>query len=39
MWSTHLALFGGLVRWWQLVLLGLLVVLLIAWKKYRSKQM
>jgi hypothetical protein len=41
MWSMPIAeLWGfGWLYWYQPVLLVLLFVLLVAWKKYRSKQM
>ncbi len=29
---------GTWIHWWQVVLLLVLVVLIVAWKKYRSKQ-
>jgi len=34
-----IGLFGGVVEWWQLVLLALLIALIIFWKIYRNKQM
>lgn len=30
---------GGLFQWWQIVLLIVLIVLIVFWRKYRSKQM
>jgi type II secretory pathway component PulF len=34
-----LSMLGGWVKWWQILLLVILIALIIFWKKYRSKQM
>lgn len=33
------AILWGLLTWWQLVLIAILIVLIVFWKKYRSKNM
>ena len=37
--AEMLAALFGVIEWWQLVALALLIVLLIFWKRYRSKHM
>ena len=37
--QTPLALFGGVIEWWQIGLIVLLIGLIIFWKRYRSKNM
>lgn len=37
--SSLLAMFGGWVEWWQLVLLIVLIGIIIFWVRYRRKQM
>jgi hypothetical protein len=34
-----MGLIFGIFEWWQLPLIVLLIVLLVAWKMYRKKQM
>ena len=37
--SMTLALLGGYVEWWQLVLIALLIAIIIFYVMYRRKQM
>ncbi len=37
--SNTLALFGGVVEWWQLVLIALLIAIIVFYVMYRRKQM
>jgi hypothetical protein len=36
---SPLAAIFGIFEWWQILLLVALIVLIVVWKKYRSKQM